>query len=62
MKNEKGNKVVGGIMLVALVFMLMCLFGAFGAIVNDQFIGAGIILLAGSLPITAAVYGILFKK
>lgn len=62
MNNEYGNKIVGGIILIGFLFILFCLIGAFNAFEDTDYFGAGIFMLAASLPITAAIHGILKKK
>ena len=62
MSNESGNTIVGGVILVGLVVVVMSLLGAFRALEHDQYLGGGLLMLAASLPVSAAIYGVLRKK
>ena len=61
MSNENGDQIAGVILLIGFLFVLMSLIGAFNAFDKDH-LGAGIFMLAASLPITAAINGVIKKK
>ncbi len=62
MSSESGNKIVGGIILLGIIVVLGSLIGAFLALEQEQFLGAGVLMLAASLPITVAAYSIFGRK
>lgn len=61
MSKESGNLVAGGAILLGFFIVLICIIGALFALVKEQFMGAGMLMLAASLPTAVAVHSV-FKK
>lgn len=61
MNNDHQNKITGFIATIAIAFIFFCLMGAFQAFEDNNHIGAGIFMLAASLPITVALNRVLKK-
>lgn len=62
MSLENGNKIVGGIILIGILVIILCLIGVFKTFNRDQYLASGLFMLAASLPITAAFNGIFGKS
>ncbi|MFK8005439.1 MAG: hypothetical protein AB8H03_03675 [Saprospiraceae bacterium] len=62
MSKESGNKIIGGVILIGILIIIFSFVGAIKALGDDQYSGAGILMLAASLPITAAIHGVMKKK
>lgn len=61
MRNESKDKISGAIIILGILIVLISLIGAFLALEKEQYTGAGIFMLAASLPVTVAVNNILKK-
>jgi len=62
MSNESANKIVGGVILAAVVIVIISFVGAVKALLNNEYLGAGVLMLAASLPIAATILGVLKNK